>query len=278
MTNSRPLTLMAVHAHPDDESSSTGGVLAHYAGAGVRTVVVTCTNGEFGDGPGGVKPGEDGHDQQAVAATRLAELEKACQILGVSDVELLGYHDSGMADWPYKEQPDVFCNVPVEEGARRLAELFGKYEPDIVITYDDYGGYNHPDHLQAHRITVAAVEDSDLAGKLYFTARRRGDFDRIRARMTELGVDVPTPPAPSPERLKQMAEVEAKITTTIDTGDVVEQKRAALMAHASQIAESWFGRMPPELFDELFGRESFIRARDTTGAPVPEDDLLAGLG
>jgi len=78
------LTLMAVHAHPDDEASSTGGVLATYSGQGIRTVVVTCTNGEFGDAPGGVKPGQDGHDEQAVAELRLSELRQACKILGVT--------------------------------------------------------------------------------------------------------------------------------------------------------------------------------------------------
>src|ERR1700689_5837753 len=90
------LTLMAVPAHPDDEASSTGGVLALYSAEGVRTVVVTCTNGEFGDAPGQVKPGEDGHDEASVAKIRLAELRTACGLLGVSDLAGLGYHDSGM--------------------------------------------------------------------------------------------------------------------------------------------------------------------------------------
>ena len=97
------LTMMAVHAHPDDEASSTGGVLALYSDQGIRTVVVTCTNGEFGDAPGGVKPGQDGHEAQAVAEIRLAELKQACKHLGVTDLELLGYHDSGMPDWEYKD-------------------------------------------------------------------------------------------------------------------------------------------------------------------------------
>src|SRR5438046_2753324 len=139
-----PLTLMAVHAHPDDESSSTGGVLARYGAAGARTVVVTCTNGEFGDGAGGVKPGEDGHDTAAVVATRLAELEEACRILKVTDLEMLGYSDSGMADWQFKDHADAFCNVPIEESSGRMVALLEKYEPDVVITYDDQGGYDHP--------------------------------------------------------------------------------------------------------------------------------------
>src|SRR5437667_2329831 len=104
-----PLTLMAVHAHPDDESSSTGGILARYADEGIMTVVVTCTNGEFGDGPENVKPGQEGHDEDMVKKTRLVELDNACEVLGVSHLELLGYHDSGMPDWPYKDHDGVFC-------------------------------------------------------------------------------------------------------------------------------------------------------------------------
>ena len=272
----RPLTLMAVHAHPDDESSSTGGVLARYAAAGVRTVVVTCTNGELGDGPGGVKPGEEGHDETAVAATRLAELEEACRILDVTDLELLGYHDSGMVDWQYKDHARSFCNVPIEESAGRLVALFEKYQPDVVITYDDQGGYDHPDHIQAHRITVAAIEQSATPAKLYFTAWRRGTFERLRAKLLELGIDFPAPEVDD-ETIKRMDAVEQRITTTVDIQGFVEAKRRALAAHASQIDESWLSHIPPEAFVDAFASESFIRARDTTGAPVPEDDLFAGF-
>ena len=274
----KPLTLMAVHAHPDDESSSTGGVLAYYAARGVRTVVVTCTNGELGDAPGGIKPGEPGHDTDAVSAIRRAELEEACRILGVSDLELLGFHDSGMADWEYKDDGVAFCNVSVADGAARLAALFEKYRPDVVVTYDDVGVYDHPDHLHAHAITVAAVEETNIPAKLYFTAWRRGNFETLRERMIELGVEMPDAPEIDAETDRAMAALEARITTTIDTTSVVAQKRTALAAHASQVGESWFGAMPAEVFDEVFGTESFIRARDTSGAPTPEDDLFAGLG
>jgi LmbE family N-acetylglucosaminyl deacetylase len=275
----KPLTLMAVQAHPDDESSSTGGVLARYSGEGVRTVLVTCTNGELGDGPGGVKPGEEGHDEAVVAATRLAELEAACRLLGVASLELLGYHDSGMPDWDFKERGNAFCNVPVAEGASRLAELVERYRPDVVVTHDDHGGYNHPDHVQANRITVAAVAAvarTGIPAKLYFTARRRADFERIRSAMVDSGAQRAEPRI-DPERLKRMEEVERRITTTVEVADVIGQKRAASAAHASQITESWFNRVPAELFVEVFGHESFIRARDTTGAPTPERDLFAGI-
>jgi len=145
------LTLMAVHAHPDDEASSTGGVLATYSGEGIRTVVVTCTNGEFGDAPGGVKPGQDGHDAQTVAELRLAELREAAKILGVSDLEMLGYHDSGMPDWDYKERSEAFCNVPLEEVTGRVGALIERYRPQVVISYDPEGPYQHPDHVLPHR-------------------------------------------------------------------------------------------------------------------------------
>jgi len=113
---------MAVHAHPDDEASG-GGILAIYSDQDIRTVVVTCTNGEFGDAPGGIKPGQDGHDTETVARLRLAELDESARILQVGALETLGYHDSGMADWEYHNNPDAFCNVPLETVAGRIGEL-----------------------------------------------------------------------------------------------------------------------------------------------------------
>jgi LmbE family N-acetylglucosaminyl deacetylase len=270
---------MAVHAHPDDESSSTGGILARYSDEAIQTVLVTCTNGEYGDGPGHIKPGEEGHDPGQVAKTRLAELAVACEHLGVAHLETLGYHDSGMADWEFKDRPDVFCNVELAESVGRLVELFDRYRPDVVVTYDDMGGYNHPDHRRAHQITVAAVEATDIPAKLYFIARRRRDWERMRERMQAAGIEAPMPPQREipPEMLKQMEEMEERITTSVDTTSVSERKRAALAAHASQLDESWWLRFPSDAFAEVFGNETFIRARDRSGSPVPEDDLFAGL-
>src|SRR6201986_4408667 len=114
-----PLTLMAVHAHPDDEASG-GGILASYSDQGIQTIVVTCTNGEYGDAPGGIKPGQPGHDPETVARLRLAELEKSAAILKISDVETLGDHDSGMEEWAYKRQPNAFSNLPVATVTSRI--------------------------------------------------------------------------------------------------------------------------------------------------------------
>jgi LmbE family N-acetylglucosaminyl deacetylase len=270
-------TLMAVHAHPDDESSSTGGVLARYSAEGFQTVVVTCTNGEFGDGPGHVKPGEPGHDEGQVARRRLAELDVACARLGVTHLELLGYHDSGMDTWEYKSRPDAFCNVALDVSAGRVADLMRRYEPDVVVTYDDRGGYNHPDHLQAHRVAVAAAERTGIPVKLYLTARPARTWARLREVLAELGQEMPVRPVPDEDRRRMMEEAEQRITTAVDTSAVVERKRSALLAHASQLDESWFAKLPDDAFVELFAQEYFIRSYDRTGAAVPENDLFAGL-
>ncbi|MBV9382612.1 MAG: PIG-L family deacetylase [Streptosporangiaceae bacterium] len=272
------LTLMAVHAHPDDEASSTGGVLATYSAQGVRTVLVTCTNGEFGDAPGGVKPGQPGHDEQAVARLRLAELRESASILGVSDLQTLGYHDSGMPEWDYKNRPDAFCNIPVAGVAERIGALIGRYRPQVVVTYDDNGPYQHPDHVHASRCAQAAVAATGIPAKLYLTAMRGSDWRKVMDALREAGVDIPADDDDwSEESARAAAESEARITTSVDIRPVLERKRDALMAHGSQITDSWFSMIPPDIVEAAFGSEHFIRAADVTGAPVPEDDLFAGL-
>jgi LmbE family N-acetylglucosaminyl deacetylase len=271
------LTLMAVHAHPDDEASSTGGVLARYGAEGVRTVVVTCTNGEFGDSPGGIKPGDDGHDELEVAEIRLAELREAAKHLGVTDLELLGYHDSGMVEWDYKTRPDAFCNVPLVDVAARIGGLIERYRPQVVITYDPDGGYQHPDHVHASRAAIEAARRTGIPAKLYLTAMPVSKWRELWAALKDAGTDVPDVGSIPPETQRQMEDAERRITTTVDIRAVLARKQAALMAHGSQISESWFSKIPPELGERVFGEESFIRVLDSTGAPVPENDLFAGL-
>ena len=271
------LTLMAVHAHPDDEASSTGGVLALYSDQGIRTVVVTCTNGEFGDAPGQVKPGDDGHDEQAVAQLRLAELRQSCKILGVSNLELLGYHDSGMPDWEYKDRPDAFCNIPLDVVAGRIGGLIETYQPQIVISYDDKGMYQHPDHVHAARAAEAAAAASPIPAKFYQTAMRGSVWRKVWAALRELGADLPDEREFTPEQEREAREAEERITTNVDIRSVLERKREALFAHASQIQDSWFSKLPADIAAEAFGQESFVRVTDTTGAAVPETDLFAGL-
>jgi LmbE family N-acetylglucosaminyl deacetylase len=182
-----------------------------------------------------------------------------------------------MVDWEHKDRPDVFCNVGVDDAAERLSGLFERYQPDVVITYDELGGYDHPDHVHASRVAMAAVTRTGIPRKAYFTAFRRTMFERFRAVLEEQGADLSQIPQPDPEQLRMMDAVEARITTAIEVGPFVERKRVALATHASQIDESFWGRLPTEAFGALFGEETFIRAHDTTGAPVPEADLFAGL-
>ncbi len=271
------LTMMAIHAHPDDEASSTGGVLATYSAQGIRTVVVTCTNGEFGDAPGGIKPGQDGHDEQAVAQQRLAELRKSCEILGVTNLELLGYHDSGMPDWDYKELPDAFCNVSLDTVSGRITQLIEQYRPQVLISYDDKGPYQHPDHVHASRAAQQAFAESRIPAKLYLAAMRGSVWKQVFDALREAGEEVPDWEDADPEAARMAIESEARITTTVDIRPVLSRKRDALFAHSSQIEDSFFSKLPESVAEVAFGQETFIRAEDSTGTAVPEDDLFAGL-
>jgi LmbE family N-acetylglucosaminyl deacetylase len=266
-----PLTLMVVHAHPDDEASTTGGILARYSAEGVRTVLVTCTNGELGDAPGGVKPGHDDHDAAAVVELRRRELAESCRVLGVSDLELLGYHDSGMMGWDTNDAPDAFWQVPVETAAAPLAELMERYRPQVVVTYDSYGFYGHPDHIQAHRITVAALDRTALPVKLYCPTIRRSKLAAFAERAGEAGSELP-----DVDR-DRFGSPDEDIAASVDCRQWVEAKRAALAAHASQSDNIFFLRLPDPVFLEMFGTEEFIRLRDPTGTPTPESDLFAGV-
>jgi LmbE family N-acetylglucosaminyl deacetylase len=270
-----PLTLMAVHAHPDDEASG-GGILAAYADQGIRTIVVTCTNGEFGDAPGGIKPGQEGHDPDQVARLRLAELDKSASILKVTDLETLGYHDSGMEEWAYKDDPQAFWNVPVETVADRIGDLIVKYRPQVLVTYDDQGAYQHPDHVHASRAAQAAAKATGIPAKVYLSTMKSSNWRKIFDALREAGEQVPDWQEDE-ERNRRSLESEERITTTIDIRPVLERKRAALFAHGSQINDSWFSKIPPDVTEQAFGYEYFIRVADTTGSPIPEDDLFAGL-
>ena len=146
-----------------------------------------------------------------------------------------------------------------------------------MITYDPTGPYQHPDHVHAAEAAVSAAAGSGIPAKLYFTAIRGSDWQKVWQALRDAGLDVPDRPTADPRVRQQMAETERRITTTIDIQPVLARKRDALLAHASQIQDSWFSKIPQEIAEATFGRESFIRASDSTGAPVPEDDLFAGL-
>ncbi len=264
---------MAVHAHPDDEAIGTGGILARYSDEGVRTVLVTCTNGELGDGAGGVKPDDAAHDELLVVPTRRKELEKSCEVLGVSHLELLGYHDSGMEGWPQNTLPNAFWNTPVADAAHRLADLMRQYEPQVVVTYDENGFYGHPDHIQANRITHAAIAECGIPNKLYYTAVARSLITSFRDVLAESGIEVPDEVGENSD----IGTPDELITTVIDCSAVAARKYASLEAHASQGDNIVFLQMGVEMFSQVMGSESFVRILDSTNSPTPEDDLFAGL-
>jgi LmbE family N-acetylglucosaminyl deacetylase len=264
---------MAVHAHPDDEATGTGGVLARYAAEGMRTVLVTCTDGRCGDGPGGVKPGEPGHDPAAVAAARLAELEESSKILGVTDLEVLGYADSGMAGWSTNDVPGSFWTTPVEQAASRLAALIEQYRPDVVVTYDPNGFYGHPDHIQAHRITMAALESTGSQAKIYWTTMPRSAMAKFAEMAREAGMDIGD--AGDPGEFPEIGLPDDQITTWVDIAAFADRKFAALGAHASQEETMPFLSMGVERFAAVMGIETFVRVDDKPD--TRETDLFAGL-
>ena len=264
---------MAVHAHPDDEGIQTGGVFALAAERGMETVLVTCTNGEMGDSPEGLKPESEGHDPATTSALRLLELDKACEALKIGHLELLGYRDSGMMGWPQNDDPNCFWRIPLEEATARVAELMERYRPDVVVTYDDKGLYGHPDHIQAHRATIAAAERTLIPRKIYEIAFPLSLMKAFEEMRRQAGGEEPSPeeaeaPFGTPDEL---------ITTAVDVSSAWEAKRAAIYAHESQAANFDFLRVDEELIKIGFGKEFFVRRSDTTGAPVPEADLFEGI-
>ena len=255
---------MGVYAHPDDESTCAGGVLAQQADLGVRVIVVTCTNGEFGDGPDGAKPGQDGHDPERVAATRRAELDAACRRLGVTAVQRLGYHDSGMPGWDSYARTTVFSQVPVDDVAARIAELLAKYRPQVVLTHNPNTTRTHVDHRHAARATELAVERTGIPDALYFSAHGGRHWQRLRDALREAGIELPAPD------LAPLGQIDDQITTRMDISDVVvTRKRAALFEHVSQLGSSLAAKLTPEQYAETFRGEDFIRVRGT------DDELFA---
>jgi N-acetyl-1-D-myo-inositol-2-amino-2-deoxy-alpha-D-glucopyranoside deacetylase len=286
-----PLTMMAVHAHPDDETLSTGGLLARTVDEGNHAVVVCCTRGEAGEILDPDLVPDEVRDR--LGAIREEELRKACAELGVKDVYFLDYRDSGMAATPENDRPDNFHNAPIDEAVGRLVKLIRQCRPDVLVTYDERGSYGHPDHIKAHLVTLAAF---DAAGdgnrypedgleawqprKLYYTVFARTDFMRFIDLMRQYRLEWPDEGQEQeddfdPAELTYPDEV---ITTRVDVSAYGERVRTALALHRTQIPEnSPFLRMPVEGLAETFGKTSLIRVRSLVPAPEKEDSIWAGL-
>jgi mycothiol S-conjugate amidase len=285
------LRLMAVHAHPDDESSKGAATMARYVDEGVDVLVVTCTGGERGSI---LNPALQGRAdiEENIAQIRQAEMRRARQILGVRQA-WLGFIDSGLpeGDPPPPLPEGCFALQPVETAAERLVAQIREFRPHAITTYDENGGYPHPDHVMCHKITVAAFDaapDSDAypeAGdpwqplKLYYDVGwSRERMMALHGAMLERGLE-----SPYEEVMKRWAESdwkrrEPKITTRVPCAEWFERRDAALIAHATQVdPNGWFFKVPLDVQREAWPSEDFELARSLVETSIPEDDLFAGV-
>jgi LmbE family N-acetylglucosaminyl deacetylase len=259
-------TAVFFHAHPDDEAIQTGGTMARMAADGHRVVLVTATRGELGEVPDGVlAPGE------TLAARRVEELAAACAVLGVARHEFLGYHDSGMAGEPTNEAPGCFWQADVAEAAARLAAILDDEHADVFATYDENGGYGHPDHIQVHRVGLRAATRAGTP-RVFMATMNRDYMLSLADRADDFGLDMPEEQRSMLHTLGVHAD---RITTAVDVSAFLDRKRGAMEAHATQITDtSFFLKMPPETFAAVWGTEWYIRV-GSDGAPHLEDSLLA---
>lgn len=281
-----PLTLMIVHAHPDDECIGTGGLLARAHAESVRTVLVTCTLGEEGEI---VVPEWDTPENHAILADiRRKELDAAVQILGVTDLEILPYRDSGMMGRPSNDHPECFWQADLDEATERLVRLVRQHRPQVLMSYNEEGGYGHPDHINAHKITAAAfaaagdpVKYPDAGApwttsKLYYISARRALCLKAWESMRERGL--PTPLDEEGFDASRYVD-DLRITTAIDVSAYLPQKLAALREHRTQIKPDWFWlAVPEDVRADLFNCEYFIRVASRVAVPEGEEtDVFAGL-
>jgi mycothiol S-conjugate amidase len=282
------LRLMAVHAHPDDESSKGAASMARYVAEGVQVLVVTCTGGERGSV---LNPKLDRPEiWENITEIRRAEMDAARAILGVEQA-WLGFVDSGLPEGdPLPPLPDgCFGLVDVEVGAAPLVKLMREFRPHVVTTYDENGGYPHPDHIMCHNISVAAF---DAAGdpqrypelgepwqplKLYYNS----GWSKARMMALHEGMLAEGLESPYGEWLEKWADREDRgdrITTRVECGDYFHVRDDALRAHATQVDPDgfWF-HVPMELQQRVWPTEDFELVRSVVDSPVPESDLFAGV-
>ncbi len=280
-------TLLAVHAHPDDESLSTGGILARYSAEGVRTVLVVCTGGEVGEisDPTLARP-------ENLAEVRRAELAEATRLLGVSRVIELGYRDSGMMGSPENAHPASFRQADLQEATGRLVAIMRQERPQVIVTYDPTGMYGHPDHVRANQVAAAAFAAAGQAdrfpeagppwrpSKLYYWVLPRSRMERLAGALqaADTGGQNATELA---EQLTRLSTPDELVTTDVDVSAYVEVKRAALAAHRTQAGgpHRLLLDLPVAVVRDLWARESFQLAAGPSDAPAGtrEGDLFAGV-
>jgi N-acetyl-1-D-myo-inositol-2-amino-2-deoxy-alpha-D-glucopyranoside deacetylase len=265
-------TLLLVHAHPDDEAISTGGVMMKAKAHGHRVVLITATRGEAGE----IHNMDEATSRPRLGEIRTEELKAASEILGVDRQEFLGYRDSGMVDTADNKDPRSFHQAKLEEAAGKLAVFVREERPDVVVTYAEDGIYGHPDHIKAHYVTNAALDQLEHEGsppkKLYYTAIPRSGMEEFMKQMPEEARRMQNP------NMRFAGTPDELVTTRVDVHDYVERKRQAFAAHLSQNdPKSFFATMQSQIYELVFGTEYFQLARGKPGSALPEDDLFAGI-
>lgn len=280
--------LLLVHAHPDDESIGTGATMAHYAATGAHVTLVTCTLGEEGEIHVPALAQLCAAEADQLGGYRIGELAAACAALGVTDHRFLGgagrYRDSGMMGLTTNEHPRAFWQADLDVAAGYLVEVIREVRPQVLVTYDPDGFYGHPDHIQAHRVAMRAVELAAAEGiapaKVYWTAMPRSVLDAGLETFTESS-DNPFAGIESADDLP-FGTPDAEIAARIDGTDQHGAKEAAMRAHATQIpANSWLYSIAGNFGGEFMGVEYFTLAVGEKGPGAGpygwEDDLFAGI-
>jgi mycothiol S-conjugate amidase len=287
VSSAEPLRLMAVHAHPDDESSKGAATMAMYVAAGIEVLVVTCTGGERGDV---LNPRLVGDPEIAanIHEIRAREMEAAREILGVQQA-WLGFVDSGLPSGdPLPPLPEgCFALVPTEQAAAPLVRLMREFRPHVVTTYNEEGGYPHPDHIACHKVSVAAFEAAGDPGlypelgepwqplKLYYDVTfTKEKTVALHEAMLAHGLE-----SPYGEWIERWKDRPSRtVTTRVKCGEYFPVRDAALRAHATQIdPDGFFFKMPMDLQQATWPTEDFELARSLVDIDLPEDDLFAGV-
>jgi mycothiol S-conjugate amidase len=282
------LRLLAVHAHPDDESSKGAGSYAYYRSIGAEVLVVSCTGGERGDVQNEALE-ERAMAERDMAGLRRIEMARAQAVLGVEH-RWLGYMDSGLPENGEAVPANSFAVIPLEFSAAPLVKLIREFRPQVMVTYDENGGYPHPDHIRTHELSMFALEAAADAARYPELGRpwqiSKVYYDRVfnPQRMNRMYDELVAsePDSPLIARLsdfrERFAERPSMVTTSVDVGAFFERRDSALRAHASQVPpDSSFFFWPNDLQRRAWPYEDFQLALSLVESELPESDLFAGI-
>ena len=280
--------LLLVHAHPDDETINNGVTMAKYADLGAQVTLVTCTRGEEGEVLVSELASLASNKDDKLGEHREIELKDAMVELGIKDFRFLGapskkWRDSGMMGTPANDRGDVFWQADLDEASNELVKIILEIKPQVLITYDEFGGYGHPDHIKAHRVAMRAAELAANQGwqvnKIYWNTMPRSVIQMGIEKMKEVGSDffgaesVDDLPFAKPDEL---------VTTVVNAPEFVEQKLAAMKAHATQISvDGPFFALSNNLGLSVWGDEYYTLVKGEKAAPFDSNgrelDIFAGV-